>query len=88
MDIRKLLDAYKDGTISLEEAERKLKIAPVEDIGYAVVDHQRELRNGCPEVIYCAGKTAEQIVGIIGSMLNAGTKNILGTRANKESMMP
>ena len=73
MDIRKLLDAYKDGTISLEEAERKLKIAPVEDIGYAVVDHQRELRNGCPEVIYCAGKTAEQIVGIIGSMLNAGT---------------
>ncbi len=84
LDIRKLLDAYKDGTISLEEAERKLKIAPVEDIGYAVVDHQRELRNGCPEVIYCAGKTAEQIVGIIGSMLNAGTKNILGTRANKE----
>ena len=41
LDIRKLLDAYKDGTISLEEAERKLKIAPVEDIGYAVVDHQR-----------------------------------------------
>ena len=55
MDIRKLLDDYKNGNLSLEEAERKLKIAPVEDIGYAVVDHQREMRNGCPEVIYCAG---------------------------------
>ena len=46
MDIRKLLDEYKEGIISLDEAERKLKIAPVEDIGYAVVDHQREMRNG------------------------------------------
>ena len=84
MDIRKLLDEYKEGIISLDEAERKLKIAPVEDIGYAVVDHQREMRNGCPEVIYCAGKTSQQIVGIIGSMLNAGTKNILGTRADRQ----
>lgn len=84
MDIKKLLEGYKNGEISFEEAERKLKIAPVEDIGYAVVDHQRALRNGCPEVIYCAGKTAQQIVGIIGSMINAGTKNILGTRADRE----
>ncbi len=84
LDIKKLLDDYKNGNISLEEAERKLKIAPVEDLGYAVIDHQREMRNGCPEVIYCAGKTAEQIVGIMGRMLEAGTKNILGTRADKE----
>ena len=84
MDIRKLLDDYKNGNLSLEEAERKLKIAPVEDIGYAVVDHQREMRNGSPEVIYCAGKTSEQIVGIIKSMIHAGTKNILGTRASKD----
>ena len=73
MDIKRILDDYKNGNITLEEAERKLKIAPVEDIGYAVIDHQREMRNGCPEVIYCAGKTAEQIVGIIGRMLEAGT---------------
>ena len=84
MNIRKLLEDCKEGKISIDEAERKLKIAPVEDIGYAVVDHQREMRNGCPEVIYCAGKTAPQIVGIVKSMINAGTKNILGTRADKD----
>jgi NCAIR mutase (PurE)-related protein len=84
MDIKKILDDYKSGNISIEEAESKIKIAPVEDLGYAVIDHQRQIRNGCPEVIYCAGKTKEQIAGIFQHMLEAGTKNVLGTRANKE----
>ncbi len=84
MDIKKILDDYKNGDISLEEAEGKLKISPIEDLGYAVIDHQRQMRNGCPEVIYCAGKTKEQTAGIFQHMLEAGTKNILGTRGNKE----
>lgn len=84
MDLRKLLNDIKENKVSIEEAEKKLKFAPMENLGYAVVDHQRAIRNGCPEVIYCAGKTNEQITGIISSMLDAGTKNILGTRATKE----
>ena len=83
MNLEKLLTDFKNGTISLEEASQHLKFAPIEDVGYAVIDHQRALRNGCPEVIYCAGKTVEQIVGITEHMLAAGTKNILGTRANE-----
>lgn len=84
MDIKKILDDLKNDKISLDEAEKKLKFAPFDDLGYAVIDHQRALRNGCPEVIYCAGKTIEQIKGIVLNMLQAGTKNILGTRATKE----
>lgn len=84
MDTRNLLKDLQDGKISLDEAERKLKVAPMEDLGYAVIDHQRAIRNGCPEVIYCAGKTTEQIKGIILHMIDAGQKNILGTRATYE----
>lgn len=84
MDVRKILEECKNGELSVDEAERRLKVAPIQDLGYAVIDHQRAMRNGCPEVIYCAGKTKEQIVGIIGNMLEAGTKNILGTRADRE----
>ena len=84
MDIKKILDDLKCDRISLDEAEKKLKFAPFDDLGYAVIDHQRALRNGCPEVIYCAGKTIEQIKGIVLNMLEAGTKNILGTRATMQ----
>lgn len=84
MDIKKILDDLKCDRISLDEAEKKLKFAPFDDLGYAVIDHQRALRNGCPEVIYCAGKTIEQIKGIVLNMLEAGTKNILGTRATRQ----
>lgn len=84
MDLNKTLNDLKEGKISVAEAEKKLKYAPLEDLGYAVIDHQRAIRNGCPEVIYCAGKTIEQIQGIILNMLKAGTENILGTRATQE----
>ena len=84
MDRKKILEEYKNGNVSLEEAEAKLKVSPITDLGYAGIDNQREMRNGCPEVIYCAGKTKEQVAGIVLSMLEAGTKNILGTRADKE----
>lgn len=85
MDTRKILQDLKAGNISLDDAEKKLKFLPFDDLGYAVVDHQRELRNGCPEIIYCAGKTKEQTRGIIINMLENGTKNILGTRASIET---
>lgn len=85
MDVTKILTQVKDGTISIKQASEKLKHMPYDDLGYAMVDHHRQLRNGCPEVIYCAGKTTEQIVGITQNMLSRDTKNILATRATYES---
>lgn len=82
MDVIQILNQVKDGSLSIEKASDKLKHLPYDDLGYALVDHHRQLRNGCPEVVYCAGKTIEQIVGIIQNMLLRDTKNILATRAN------
>ncbi|MDR2138740.1 MAG: nickel pincer cofactor biosynthesis protein LarB [Tannerella sp.] len=84
MDIRKLLEEVKTGAVSVEAAETRLKIQPFDDLGYAVVDHHRRIRNGCPEVIYCAGKTVTQIEGIIENML-AHESNVLATRASEET---
>jgi NCAIR mutase (PurE)-related protein len=85
MDIKKLLEEVKTGNISIEEAETKLKTKPFDDLGYAVVDHHRRIRNGCPEVIYCAGKSIAQIEGIIRNMLASGDHNVLATRASEEA---
>ena len=59
-----LLRGVRDGSVSMEEALFQLRQEPFEDLGYAKVDHHRGLRQGAGEVIYGAGKTVEQIVGI------------------------
>ena len=74
------LNAVKDGAMTPEEAAKIMDRAPFEDIGFAKIDHHRPLRNGASEVIYGAGKTAEQIVAIAGRMVAAGSANILITR--------
>jgi len=84
MDLRELLKDVKNNNIDIEYALDKLKNLPYEDLGYANVDHHRELRNGYPEVIYCEGKTDEHILGIIDKMNEKGS-NILGTRCRKET---
>ncbi|WP_321332272.1 nickel pincer cofactor biosynthesis protein LarB [uncultured Bacteroides sp.] len=82
MDIMNLLEKVKDGNLAVEDAAEQLKSFPFDDLGYAVIDHHRQLRNGCPEVIYCAGKTVEQVEGIVKNMLEIGHSNVLATRAN------
>ena len=84
-DIRELLDGVRDGSISVEEAVLKLKTKPFEDIGYAKVDTHRKLRQGVAEVIYGAGKTTRQIIGIADVMKKNGQNLILITRLSKES---
>ncbi|SHH94280.1 hypothetical protein SAMN02745823_01566 [Sporobacter termitidis DSM 10068] len=79
-----LLDSVKNGEVSPEDALLRLKMEPFEDIGYAKVDHHRSLRHGIPEVIYGAGKTPEQIAGIITALKNHGNTNILVTRLTPE----
>ena len=82
--IKDILQNVKDENINLDDALNKLKTLPFEDIGYAKVDHHRKIRTGYPEVIYCEGKTDEQIIGIIEKMSEKGS-NVLGTRCRKES---
>ncbi len=84
-DIRKLLLGVKDGTVSVEDAILELKKQPFEDLGYAKVDLHRGIRQGAPEVIYGAGKTAPQMIGILDSMRNNGVPVILITRLSAEA---
>ncbi|MCI8774809.1 MAG: nickel pincer cofactor biosynthesis protein LarB [Lachnospiraceae bacterium] len=84
-DIRRLLEGVSDGSVSIDDALLKLKIKPFEDIGYAKVDTHRKLRQGTAEVIYGAGKTPGQIIGIIESMLKNGQNTILITRLAEEA---
>ncbi len=81
--IKKILQAVKEGKKDVEAAMDELKNLPYADLGYAKVDHHRELRRGYPEVIFCAGKTPQQVKGIVANML-PNENNILCTRANKE----
>jgi hypothetical protein len=66
--------------MSIEQAIEKLRLLPFEDLGFACVDHHRQLRKGFPEVIYCPGKTTEQIIKIFESLAAKGN-NVLATRA-------
>lgn len=83
--IRRLLESVAAGSTSLSRAAAKLCQMPYEDIGFARVDHHRELRTGFPEVIFCEGKTAAQTVKIATSMKKAGS-TVLCTRCSPEQV--
>jgi NCAIR mutase (PurE)-related protein len=83
-NIHEMLEKIKSGEISVEEAELFFKKRPFEDIGYAKVDTHRKIRNGAYEVIYGAGKTADQIAGIIRTMADSGQERILITRMDPD----
>jgi NCAIR mutase (PurE)-related protein len=82
-EIENLLKEVKNGKKSVEEALEVLQNFPYTDLGYARLDHQREMRTGYPEIIYCAGKTTEQVVGIF-KVMSARENNVIGTRADEK----
>jgi hypothetical protein len=82
--LRNMLEDVKAGRRTVDEVLEDLKYLPFEDIGFAKVDHHRQLRNGYPEVIYCQGKKLEHIQAIIERMMARGERNILATRAGRE----
>lgn len=84
-DIRRLLEDVSNGSVSVDDALLKLKTKPFEDIGFAKVDMHRKLRQGAAEVIYGAGKTPEQIIGIVETMARNGQNTILITRLSEEA---
>ena len=84
-DILKLLREVAGGTVTPEDALLQLKEEPFEDLDYAKIDYHRSVRQGTAEVIYGAGKSPEQIAGIVTAMGKRGVKNILVTRIHKEA---
>ena len=84
-EILALMRQVERGEVRPEEAVQRLKLMPYEDLGFAKVDHHRVVRQGAKEVIYGAGKTAEQIHQIAGAMLAQGAKDILVTRVSPEA---
>lgn len=81
--LRGILNEHKAGALSDDQALERLRSLPFEDLGFANVDHHRTLRQGFPEVIFGAGKSAEQVVRIVQAMA-VNRHNILVTRASAE----
>lgn len=77
------MEQVKNGEIEIGEAVERLRHLPFEDLGFAHVDHHRQIRRGFPEVIYCPGKTVEQIVKIFSALAEKGD-NVLATRAEED----
>jgi NCAIR mutase (PurE)-related protein len=82
-ELEKLLIDIKNGSKTVEEALEILKTFPYTDLGFARIDHHREIRTGYPEIVYCAGKTNDQVREIFRVMIKKES-NVIGTRASKE----
>ncbi|UCG60275.1 MAG: nickel pincer cofactor biosynthesis protein LarB [Phycisphaerales bacterium] len=80
--LRELFEQVKAGEVDIQDAIEKLRHLPFENLGFACIDHHRQIRRGFPEVIYCPGKTTEQIIEIFRSLAAKGN-NVLATRAEE-----
>ncbi len=85
MNTLQILQDVRDGRLSPEDAEVMLKAEPFVELGYAKPDTHRRIRQGATEVIYGAGKTPEQTLGIVDALADAGAGCVLVTRAPKET---
>jgi len=86
MDPRRLLElleAVRSGALAPQDAAQRLRHLPFEDLGFAKVDHHRALRCGFPEVIFCQGKTVDQVLAIVERLVERGSV-VLATRAGPE----
>jgi len=81
--IQNLLEKLYNHKITPQKALDHLKTLPFEDLGFAHLDHHRQLRTGMPEVIYCEGKAPDQILQII-KKLHQGGSDMLATRLDPE----
>lgn len=81
MDTRELLEQVKNGRVSIDEAERYLGRKPVDDLGFAKLDMNRETRSGFPEVVFCSGKKDEFLASIFRRLYEQNGE-VFGTRAD------
>jgi len=82
--LREILLGIRENRVGIDDGVAALKKLPFDDLGFAKVDSHRELRRGFPEVVYCAGKTTEQIAAIVRNLAEKADHNILATRAGRE----
>ncbi len=82
-ELEKLLKDVRDGNKTVDDAMEVLRTFPYTDLGFARIDHHREIRTGYPEIIYCSGKTTDQVREIF-SVMSERENNIIGTRAIPE----
>ena len=78
-----MLEQVKSNELDIDQAVEKLRHLPFEDLGFACLDHHRQIRRGFPEVIFCPGKTTEHIIKIFESLAAKGN-NVLATRAEPD----
>ncbi|MBN2214666.1 MAG: nickel pincer cofactor biosynthesis protein LarB [Bacteroidales bacterium] len=82
-ELKQLFTSVRNGEIGIDDAVKKLKEFSFTDLGHSKIDNHRELRTGYPEVIFCSGKTVDQVRDIVQHMLT-GNQNILATRATEK----
>jgi hypothetical protein len=80
--LQRLLEEVSAGRVAVDVALARLRALPFEDLGFAKVDTHRALRGGAPEAVFCEGKTAEQVVAIVGRLAVHHT-NVVATRADR-----
>ncbi len=77
-----MLEEVQSGRVPVGEALERLRTFPYESLGFARVDNHRALRKGFPEVVFCQGKTVEQVVGVVRALAGSG-QTVLATRAGR-----
>ncbi|MCA1841050.1 MAG: nickel pincer cofactor biosynthesis protein LarB [Actinomycetota bacterium] len=82
--IRRLLRSMKDGQITEQEAVEALRAMPFSDLGFAKLDHHREIRSGLPESVFGVGKTPEQVAKIVENLKQHSSGPVLVTKASQE----
>ena len=82
--LKELLESIRSGQVGIDQGVERLRRLPFESMGFATVDHHRSIRCGFPEVIFCSGKTPEQVAAIFSRVADGGG-NVLATRADRET---
>jgi NCAIR mutase (PurE)-related protein len=82
-ELRTLIDQVASGACAPDDAVRQLRRLPYSDLGFARVDHHRDLRQGFPEAVYGPGKTPEHCAAIVADLLGGTTGPVLLTRATE-----
>ena len=86
-ELEELLERVRRGETDTAEAAALIAAEPVTDLGFAHVDHHRELRKGLPEVVYCEGKPRETLQPIVQSLLEKNAGSVLLTRASEDAYL-
>ncbi|MDP3765548.1 MAG: nickel pincer cofactor biosynthesis protein LarB [Nanoarchaeota archaeon] len=81
--VRKVMFGVASKKITVDEAIKKMKFMPFEDLGFAKLDYHRTLRKGFPEVVFCQNKTTGQVIEIVKKLSSKNT-DVLATRATEE----